>query len=180
MIRNLTFVLLAAIYFVAPSHAQQPYAGLETRPIKALSTQQIEDLKAGRGMSLALAAELNGYPGPLHVIELANSLELSEAQRRGVEAFFSEMKTEAIAIGEKLIQEEADLDRQFSDKTITAASLATSLQSIAAVQATLRAAHLKYHLATAEILTPTQIKKYSDLRGYNNPQSGTQHQKKHH
>ena len=33
------------------------------------------------GMGLALAAELNGYPGPAHVIELAKSLGLSEPQR---------------------------------------------------------------------------------------------------
>jgi hypothetical protein len=30
--------------------AQSPYAGMQTRPIKALSKQQVVDLKAGRGM----------------------------------------------------------------------------------------------------------------------------------
>ncbi len=43
--------------------AAAPYAGFQDRPIKALSQQQIDDLQAGRGMGLALAAELNGYPG---------------------------------------------------------------------------------------------------------------------
>jgi hypothetical protein len=38
--------------------------GMQSRPIKALSDQQVSDLRAGRGMGLALAAELNGYPGP--------------------------------------------------------------------------------------------------------------------
>ncbi len=51
-----------------------PYAGMENRRVKALSDQQIVDLKAGRGMSLALAAELNGYPGPLHALELGSVL----------------------------------------------------------------------------------------------------------
>jgi hypothetical protein len=37
---------------------------LEQRDIKTLSNQQIADLRAGRGMGLALAAELNGYAGP--------------------------------------------------------------------------------------------------------------------
>jgi hypothetical protein len=61
----------------ALAQSQQPYAGLEARSIKALSQQQIDDLKAGRGMGLALAAELNGYPGPMHVLELADALHLS-------------------------------------------------------------------------------------------------------
>jgi len=39
-----------------------------------LSEQQIRDLRAGLGLSLALAAEFNGYPGPRHRIELADAL----------------------------------------------------------------------------------------------------------
>src|SRR5262247_2210822 len=70
---------------------QQPYAGLETRTIKALSDQQIADLRAGRGMSLALAAELNGFPGPAHVLELAEQLALSEQQRSKVQDLFAAM-----------------------------------------------------------------------------------------
>ncbi len=61
----------------AVANAQTPYAGMQTRPIKALSEQQMADLSAGRGMGLALAAELNGYPGPVHVLELADKLNLS-------------------------------------------------------------------------------------------------------
>src|SRR6266478_9941548 len=63
------------------AQSTRPYAGLQARPIKALSAEQIADLKAGRGMSLALAAELNGYPAPRHVLELAEPLQLSAAQR---------------------------------------------------------------------------------------------------
>lgn len=63
-------LLLAASLLLTASAAgaesSHPYAGMERRPIKALSQQQIDDLRAGRGMGLALAAELNGYPGPSH------------------------------------------------------------------------------------------------------------------
>ena len=48
-----------------------PYGGFAERPMKALSAEQIADLRAGRGMGLALAAELNGFPGPVHALELA-------------------------------------------------------------------------------------------------------------
>ena len=66
--------LVAVLVGAAPAawpQTHQPYAGLQARPVKALSDQQIADLRAGRGMGLALAAELNGYPGPMHVLELA-------------------------------------------------------------------------------------------------------------
>jgi hypothetical protein len=78
--------LIASIAFVTSVHAQTPYAGMQSRSIKALSDQQIADLNAGRGMGLALAAELNGYPGPLHVLELADKLDLSADQRAACDA----------------------------------------------------------------------------------------------
>lgn len=67
-----TLMVLTATGGIAQLH--QPYAGLQSRSIKALSDEQLADLRAGRGMGLALLAELNGYPGPLHVIELADPL----------------------------------------------------------------------------------------------------------
>src|SRR5260370_39538434 len=117
IIFGMLFVL--AVYPFA--HAQQPaapYAGYQQRPIKALSEQQIADLRAGRGMGLALAAELNGYPGPLHVLELADRLSLSDAQRATVQALLAALKAEAVPLGETLIAREADLDRQFTDKAM--------------------------------------------------------------
>jgi hypothetical protein len=72
--------------------AQTPYAGMQSRPIKALSEQQVVDPGAGRGMGLALAAELNGYPGPSHVLELADKLELTADQRASVQSLFDSMK----------------------------------------------------------------------------------------
>jgi Spy/CpxP family protein refolding chaperone len=153
---------------LSPSAAQspQPYAGLQSRTIKALSEQQIADLKAGRGMSLALAAELNGYPGPMHVLEHADALDLFEAQRTKMQGFMAAMKAEAVPLGEQLIAQEARLDRQFADKTITPASLTAALQEIGSTQAALRAAHLKHHLLAAELLTPAQLARYAELRGY--------------
>src|SRR5881227_2554415 len=115
--------LIASIAFVTSVHAQTPYAGMQTRPIKALSEQQVADLGAGRGMGLALAAELNGYPGPSHVLELADKLELSADQRGRIKALFDSMKAEAVPLGSKLIEQEADLDKQFATRTVTPESL---------------------------------------------------------
>jgi Spy/CpxP family protein refolding chaperone len=156
---------------------QQPYAGLETRSIKALSDRQIADLEAGRGMSLALAAELNGYPGPAHVLELAQQLSLNEQQRQRMTELFEAMKREAVPLGEKLIAAERALDRQFASKSVTEASLGKAVENIAAVQGALRTAHLKYHLATLETLTSEQVQRYTELRGYaNSPAKPHHHQ----
>jgi Spy/CpxP family protein refolding chaperone len=177
-------VVLAVIALALTIHAapgQTPYAGLETRSIKALSEEQVADLRAGRGMGLALAAELNGYPGPLHVLELADSLQLLQPQRARMEALFATMKAETIALGEKLIVAEAELDRQFAAKLITEAALVTATQAIGTAQAALRAAHLEYHLAAAEVLTPVQRDRYAELRGYaGGPQTGHRHDGQRH
>ena len=171
--------LAIALLGVAPAawpQTHQPYAGMQARPVKALSDQQIADLKAGRGMGLALAAELNGYPGPMHVLELASPLGLSDDRRAKVAGLFDAMKREAVPLGERLIVAETALDRQFADRTITASSLGEATRDIASLQGELRLAHLKYHLATLELLTPEQAARYSTLRGY----GGGQHTPGHH
>src|SRR6266511_3681360 len=118
-------------------------------------------------MGLALAAELNGYPGPMQVLELADSLDLSGQQRAKMQELLAAMKAEAIPIGEQLISQEADLDRQFASKTITPASLAASTDAIGATHAALRRTHLKYHLFTLEVLMPAQVQRYAELwRGH--------------
>jgi hypothetical protein len=146
--------------------AASPYAGMEHRPVKAFSDQQIADLKAGRGMGLALPAELNGYPGPSHVLELADALQLSDEQRARTKAQFEAMKAEAVPIGEQIILDETILDRLFAEKGATRASLDEATSRIGAAQGDLRAAHLRYHLSMMEVLSPAQVTRYVELRGY--------------
>src|SRR5215472_13669638 len=162
-----SLVVAIVLSFVASvAFAQSPYAGMQNRPIKALSEQQIADLKAGRGMGLALPAELNGYPGPVHVLELADRLGLSAEQRARVQSLFDAMKAEAVPLGEKLLGQETALDRLFASHAITAENLKTVTADIGVTQAALRDTHLKYHLATAQILSAEQMHRYAMLRGY--------------
>jgi hypothetical protein len=173
----LTCVLIAMCFALAnTAGAQQPYAGLQARSIKALSDEQIADLGAGRGMTLALAAELNGYPGPAHVLELSDPLGLSDAQIASVRNLFAAMKAEAVPLGERLIRQEADLDRLFSNKAITTDALSEAIKAIGGTQAELRGVHLKYHLSTHAILTSQQIERYAQLRGYTHVGEGSAHQ----
>lgn len=162
-------VLVSAVLILpagASSAQQQPYAGLQARPLKALSEEQLADLREGRGMGLALAGELNGYPGPKHVLELAKELNLTGAQRARTQQLFDTMKAEAVPLGARLIAAEADLDRQFSGRTVTSASLTAATAAIGVTQGELRATHLKYHLAMMDVLTPEQVRRYGELRGY--------------
>jgi hypothetical protein len=159
----------------AAANAQTPYAGMQARPIKALSEQQVADLGAGRGMGLALAAELNGYPGPSHLLELADKLNLSTDQRAAIQRLFDSMKAEAIPLGSKLIEQEADLDKQFASHTVTPESLKASTAAVAATQGALRETHLKYHLSTAALLSSGQMQRYAELRGYGGQTAPTQH-----
>jgi Spy/CpxP family protein refolding chaperone len=170
MKRFALFALLLAATPVAADtahHGQHsPYAGQETRDIKALSPEEIADLNAGRGMGLALAAELNGYPGPRHVLDLAQELQLTAEQRRETSDLFEAMRQETSALGAELIEAERALDRLFAERRATPETVLTATQHIGAVEAKLRAAHLRYHLTMVEVLTPGQIMAYNHLRGY--------------
>lgn len=164
----LVLTALTTSAFAQHQHNQTPYAGLQQRPVKALSDQQVSDLRTGRGMGLALAGELNGYPGPLHVIELADQLALNADQRAQVQRLFAQMKAEAIPVGETLIEQEKQLDREFAEQRISPISLDRLTSQIGETQAKLRAVHLKYHLTTAELLSAHQRHRYAEVRGYRN------------
>lgn len=176
------FAGVAALSFSAAAvfaQSHQPYAGLQARPIKALSEQQQADLKAGRGMGLALAAELNGYPGPMHVIELSQQLELDAEQRSAMQRLFEQMKAEAIPLGETLVAQEAELDNLFTSRTVTPERLATATAAIGTTQGALRHTHLKYHLSTAALLSGEQMRRYAQLRGYSGDKGPEHHRPRH-
>jgi hypothetical protein len=166
MVLAALMMLIAGSALAQHQHAPSPYAELQQRPVKSLSEQQISDLRAGRGMGLALAAELNGYPGPIHVLELAERLRLSGEQRQGFHRLYEAMRSEAVPLGERLIEQERALDREFVERKVTPASVAARTEEIGETQAALRAVHLKYHLTTAGLLTGDQLRMYAELRGY--------------
>ena len=165
-LRSLLMVGVALLIAVPVHAADMPYAGQQSRPIKALSDDDIAALQNGEGMGMAKAAELNGYPGPKHVLDLARQLQLTDGQWRGVQAIFDRMSAAAKPLGGELIAQEQALDQLFAKGDITPDRLAAATAAIAELQGRLRAVHLSAHLETRALLNADQIARYQQLRGY--------------
>jgi Spy/CpxP family protein refolding chaperone len=176
MSRVTSIAVLAALLGAASpgpaARADAPDAGLQHRDIKALSAERVDDLLSGRGMGLGLAAELNGYPGPRHVLELADRLGLTPGQRDETERMFREVQTSAVALGERIVAGEAGLDELFSGGQASEAAIRQATLELGRLEGELRALHLGYHLAMRDLLTREQSAAYQELRGYRDHGSG--------
>lgn len=145
------------------------YMGEENRLIKSLSSGDLEALKAGTGEAfggMAKLAELNGYPGPRHVLDMGDKIGLSEEQKGEIEAKVVQMKAETVPLGEQIIAIEQKTNDAFSDRTITNEMLKENMDASGRLYGQLRYTHLKYHLEMINILTPEQVKNYNEFRGY--------------
>jgi len=174
-------LLLAAVpLLVWAQTGSAPYAGQETRQIKSLSDEEVQAYLGGRGMGLAKPAELNSYPGPMHVLELAARLELSEAQKARTQKVFEEMRAEAVRLGKAVVAKEAELERLFAEGRVSPASLRANVAEAARLQGELRVVHLLAHLEMKRILSPQQVRRYDELRGYGSKEGGPRHRHGHH
>jgi Spy/CpxP family protein refolding chaperone len=126
-------------------------------------------------MGLALAAELNDLPGPRHVLDLADSLALSAAQRATVQATFDAMLSRARELGTAIVAAERELDAAFAGGTIDREGLDAATARIAELHGQLRFTHLAAHLDMRGVLTDEQIERYRRLRGYAAP-TGAPHE----
>ncbi|MBI5275796.1 MAG: hypothetical protein HY854_04995 [Burkholderiales bacterium] len=162
-----------ALLAVGPAVAQHAghgrassYAGEQDREIKALSAQEQREWTEGEGIGLAKAAELNGYPGPLHVLELADRLQLTPEQSAATRSLMHEHKADVRRLGVQLVEAERELDRLFRDKRATEAEVRRRTEAIAQLQAQIRSSHLQTHLRQTAILDAAQVERYNTLRGY--------------
>lgn len=166
------YVVLLTIFIsivpiaVSSQSQKSKYVGQETRDIKSLSDSDREELSKGQGWGLAKAAELNGVPGPAHVLELKQEISLDPEQVTKIKRLYQDMKNRAIPLGIKFIELERVLNNHFADRSITDEKLHESLEQIAQTQKQLRYVHLSMHLKTADLLTREQIDLYNKLRGY--------------
>ena len=161
----------------SPTNPSQssPYTGQEVRDIKSLSDNDIQSLQNGTGEAfggMAKLAELNGYPGPRHVLDMASELQLTDRQRIEIEMIYQNMSNKAKSIGAAIIDIEQDMDEGFANKTITQENLKLMLDKSADLYGQLRFVHLSAHLDAVQMLTIEQVQMYNTMRGYDSGSTG--------
>jgi Spy/CpxP family protein refolding chaperone len=143
-----------------------PYAGEEQRALKAVSPKEAEDLTVGRGMGFSKVAELNHYPGPKHVLELAGTLQLTDAQVRSVTQVHAAMEQEAQRLGKQILEKETELETLFASRHVEDGQARALVVELGRLQGELRYVHIGAHLSTGRLLSAAQIASYDRLRGY--------------
>ena len=153
----ITVLFGVSFYSHSAQNYRSKYIGQEYREIKSLSSEDLNELRNGRGWGLAKAAELNGVPGPAHLLEMKEEINLTEKQITQIELLYAEMKKQAIQLGLKLIKLERELNKAFANRTIDEKGLRDLLKQIAGVNKELRYVHLSTHLKTPDILSSSQF-----------------------
>jgi len=97
----------------------------------------------GRGFGLAFAADQNGYPGPMHVLELKDRLKLTADQEAKGRELMHAMFTESRPKGARLLAAVAEVERARTE---------------------VRLVHLLTHLTTRDLLTEDQRRIYHEAR----------------
>ena len=124
-----------------------------------------DGLLNGEGMGQAKYAEMNGYPGPKHVLELAAELNLNERQKESVQKIYDVMRAQALSIGKLIVHEEERLHAAFGNKQVSQDTVDAISDRVGRLRGRLRAVHLVAHLGAKMILGREQIETYKTLRG---------------
>lgn len=148
------------------SNVPSPYVTQLESPVRGLSAQEVDDLLNGRGAGYARTAELNSYPGPRHVLDLKQELALSPDQEQQIEVVFRRMSVEAKQVGQTIVELEQQFSDAFAQGMISAPEIEEQTQQLAMLYGQYRAIHLRPHLEVQQLLSPEQIAKYDELRGY--------------
>lgn len=143
-----------------------PYREESDQAIKTLSAQDVTGYMNGRGMGLAKAAELNGYPGPMHVLEAEKELGLTPGQKANMQVAYEIMHGRAVKLGKQIVEQETILNQLFTSEKATSETLQATVDTLARLQRALRVTHLDAHLKAKQILTVEQVNQYNKLRGY--------------
>ena len=142
------------------------YAGFEKRQVASFSDDDVKAMLDGRGMGFALPAEINGYPGPMHVLQLADELGLTTEQRSAMQQLFERMRVRAQQAAARYVTAEQAVDQAFRSGKADVVTIANLVRDADQRRADTRLAHLETHLEAAPLLTAEQLAKYVTLRGY--------------
>ena len=118
----------------------------------------------GRGFGLAFAADQNGYPGPMHVLELKDRLTLTADQEAKARELMHAMFTESRPKSARLLEAEAKLRRLFAERVADAPAVRAAVAEVERARTEVRLVHLLTHLTTRNLLTEDQRRIYHEAR----------------
>lgn len=132
--------------------------------VERCTTDFEQTVASGRGAGLAFAADQNGYPGPLHVLELKDRLKLTAEQDAKVQAMLAAMFAESKPKSARLLDAEAKLRQLFASGQANEAAVRAAVVEIEKARTEVRLVHLMFHLKTRDVLTDEQRRLYHETR----------------
>jgi len=147
------------------SCASSPHTQDPASTSRTLSQEEVDGLLLGMGLGMAAPAEINGYPGPRHVLDLKDELALTPDQRFATSRLLGQMLGHARALGQRIVEAERRLDADMAGGELSGPQVKARIETIASLRAQLRYTHIDAHLKQKKILTPEQVVRYYELRG---------------
>jgi len=123
-----------------------------------------KNIGEGRGFGMAFVADQQGYPGPLHVLELKDRLKLSPEQEAKAQALLTAMFAESRPKSEGLLEAERKLRGLFSEGKADEASIRAAATEVERARREVRLVHLMTHLKMRDLLTDEQRRIYHEAR----------------
>ena len=144
----------------------QPRAGSPPAHMLAemCATAFDKNVASGRGFGMAFVADQNGYPGPLHVLELKDRLTLTGEQEAKVQTMLAAMFAESRPKSERLLEAETELRKLFATGQADEAAVRAAVAEVEKARTEVRLVHLMFHLKTREVLTDEQRSLYHQAR----------------
>jgi len=123
-----------------------------------------EALENSEGAGMASYADLNGYPGPKHILDMQEELNTSEEQRKDIQSIVEAMKESARVKGDAIIAKEVELEKLFRMGKATELDARRLSREIGTLRGELRAVHLTAHVQAKQVLTKEQVATYNSIR----------------
>ena len=123
-----------------------------------------KNIGEGRGFGMAFVADQQGYPGPLHVLELKDRLKLTPEQEARAQALLAAMFAESRPKSERLLEAERKLGSVFTEGKADEASIRAAVAEVERARSDVRLVHLMFHLKTRDLLTDEQRRLYHEAR----------------
>ena len=118
----------------------------------------------GRGFGQAFAADQNGYPGSMHVLEFQDRLKLTADQEAKVQGLMHAMFAESRPKSARLLEAEARLRRLFAERVADEGAVRGAVAEVERARSEVRLVHLLTHLKTRGLLTEDQRRLYHEAR----------------